>query len=239
MTVSAQLNKLTKKDLDDICSQNNVEVPKSIKTKKDLVTFMESYDKWPTPLEEILGGSTPKPVAKPVAKTAPSAPATAPGVDLKVIEEIQKQINDLSAKMATPSAPAAAPGVDPKIIGEMQKQIKDLNGKLTTISEVLAKVTEDMKLFQASLNAVNNSNADSEASVKRLREIDMQVAEAIVEGEWTPLDDVKELLEDISEEEFLESLRYLLAVGAVQGEEEGSELQVELMDGTTIGKVKK
>lgn len=202
MTVSAQLNKLTKKDLEDICTQNNVEIPKSAKTKKDLVTFMEGYTQWPTPLEDLLGSSAPKP----------------------------------AAKVAVPKATA---GVDTKIVEDMQKEVKDLHFKLNTISEVLAKVTEDMKLFQAGLEAVNSPKPSNSVSIKRIREIDMQVAEAILEDEWTPLDDVKDLLEDISEEEFLESLRYLLAVGAIQGEEEGSELQVELLDGTMIGKVKK
>jgi hypothetical protein len=259
---AAQLNKLTKGNLEDICKANNVEIPKTVKTKKDLVDFMDTYTGWTPSLEEILGGSAA--AAAPTAKKAPVAKSKAEtAVDTGLIEGLRKDLDALTAQVGglvqkldqlaadlkkigntpTTTASTAPSAVSAEAfaslegkVGSLGKQLMGLDSKINTLQSSVSRVDGEVKKIQSAPPAkAAPANAESQVNARKL---DMIVSEAIPE-EWTYLDDVFGLLEDVSEEQFLETLRYLLAMKVIEGEDDESELKLELDDGTIIGKVKK
>jgi hypothetical protein len=239
MTLNSDLNKLRKIDLTNICKDNGVDIPKSAKTKAQLVKFMAKYDAWPKPLEEILGSTSgpakakkTKKTKKKTSKAVKSTPSSAApsGVSKEGIKDLVGQINTLS-----------------KVIDDLKVKllddVKSLKSGLQKTDSKTVEMLSDIQTLQASIKELatatpSSPSSSSSSEMNQIKEETM-VMEAIPEEEFSYLEDVFEFLEDIPKYKFKEIIKHLLLFKAIEGEEADGDLFVELFDGTKVSMVKR
>lgn len=101
--LQSQLNKLTVRNLTDFCSQNGLDLPKTVKLKKDIVEYIINFENWPSPLEELLDSfSSSQSPKKPSPSKSSKMQNIAVGVQSeeydalkKVVEVMQKDLDSL------------------------------------------------------------------------------------------------------------------------------------------------
>jgi hypothetical protein len=234
------LNKLTKDGLMKICQDYNVNVPTTAKTKKDLVEFMMGVPNWPKPLDAILteiettSGST-------KVKKSTTAKGNTSTVNSVVFVQMQKSIEEMNVKLAhvenelnlikenksslpISMIPHNIPSpISPGRIDEMAFRIQRLESDFKAIKSNIPPPVLAVK---------------KEPPHKSLHQMELEIAEAVPE-EWTPIDDIHEFVENISDKELVDTLHYLYVIRVIDAKEGGSDLQIRLEDDTKLGIVKK
>ena len=216
MVTKAVVNKLTKASLEAICNKYNVEIPKTVKSKANLVDFMVGYSNWTPTLDIIMEETKSQSSAskKSAAKRSGSALKVA-SIDIDIIDQITKTLDEHTKFIQT---------IEDLIETKLNKKIISLKDKiLKIINEKTSKLV----------------GPSAEVAKKSIYDIEVEVLEAIPENEFVNLEDVFEFIEDVSEEEFKQTIKRLLVFGIIEGQEEEGDLQVKLIDGTVIGIVKK
>jgi hypothetical protein len=97
MVVSkSMLSKLLKRELVDICSGQNISIPKTVKTKNNYIEFMIKFKEWNPPLDELLGKENLK---KPTRTTSSSEISSLK----QQIQQLSKQVSEIKSQKSTSS----------------------------------------------------------------------------------------------------------------------------------------
>lgn len=146
MVSKSALNKLLKRDLVKICTEQSINIPKTVKTKKDYIDFMVQYKNWNPPLENYLDGHKKKPI-----------PSKRPKPDN--LAKLQKQLNDVEQKIQK-----IASNIKPPIrLESFTNQLVELEKKISQIESIKKPPSTTYKIETMMLRLVEIENEILEA----------------------------------------------------------------------------